>query len=81
MAYNDHHLKGNVMFKKPIPVTVSHELNLDELKATISDGADALKDTVRTLVITLAIGIPVVILFGVAANVVGDVVSDRLTNQ
>ena len=69
------------MFKKPVPVAVPHELNIDELKAVVSDTADALKDTVRTFVITLAIGIPVVILFGVAANVMGDVVTDRLTNQ
>lgn len=69
------------MFKKPVPVAVTHELNIDELKAVVSDTADALKDTVRTFVITLAIGIPVVILFGVAANVMGDVVTDRLTNQ
>lgn len=69
------------MFKKPIPVTVTHELNIDEFKETVVEAVDGVKDIVRTALICLAIGIPCAILFGVAANVMGDVVTDRLTSQ
>lgn len=69
------------MFKKPIIVNVEHDLNVDALKETYETAKGDMKQMLKTAGIALAIGIPCAILFGVAANVAGDVITDRLITQ
>lgn len=52
----------------------------DETKEYIDQKIEAVKNAVRDTLVILAIGIPCVIVFGVAATITGNVVSDKLTD-
>ena len=67
------------MFKKPLPVAVSHTVELDELKEFYGEAKADFKALLKTVGITLAIGIPCAILFGVAANLAGEAIQNNLT--
>jgi len=69
------------MFKKPITVNHNVGIDLPDLEAATTPVLDRVSEMLKTTFITLAIAIPVVIVFGVTANVVGDVVTDKLTNN
>lgn len=65
--------------KKPLAVNVTHTVELPDIKETIDEGLTNVKHMLKTVGITLAIGIPAAILFAVAANVAGDVLTHNLT--
>jgi hypothetical protein len=67
------------MFKKPVPVAVTHDVKLDELKEFYGEAKADFKALLKTVGITLAIGIPCAILFGVAANLACNLIEDNLT--
>lgn len=69
------------MFKKPIAVAVTHEVELDELREFYGEAKADMKQMLKTVGITLLIGIPCVILFGIAANIAGDMIQDNLTSS
>lgn len=65
--------------KKPLAVNVTHTVELPDIKETIDEGLTTVKHMLKTVGIALAIGIPSVVLFAVAANVAGDVITHNLT--
>lgn len=69
------------MFKKPI--TVDHVLSIptEEAKEVITHARDQFVPIIRTVGISLLVGIPCAILFGFAANVASEVAIDRLTSS
>lgn len=68
------------MFKKAIKVEVKHDLDKEGLMEVVEKATDNFKELLKTIGITLAIGIPCAILFGVAANLVGEAISDNITS-
>jgi hypothetical protein len=66
------------MFKNPLKMDVVHTLD-EETKEYIDRKVEGFKHMLRDTFIILAIAIPCVILFGVAANATGDIIVDKLT--
>lgn len=69
------------MWKKPIAMTHSVEVQLPDLGEAAQPVFDQFKSLLKTVGITLAIGIPTVIGLAFLANVGSEVVIDRLTNH
>lgn len=66
--------------KKPLAIQVTHNVELPDFKETIDEGIANVKQMLKTVGITLAIGIPAAILFAVAANTAGDIITANMTN-
>lgn len=68
------------MFKKPIAITHAINIPKEDLKEVVDHAKEGVVSILKTAGLCLLIGVPIVILFGYAANVVSEVAIDRLTN-
>lgn len=68
------------MFKKPIAITHAINIPKEDLKEVVDHAKEGVVSILKTAGLCLLIGVPSVILFGYAANVVSEVAIDRLTN-
>ena len=68
------------MFKKPIAITHAINIPKEDLKDVVDHAKEGVVSILKTAGLCLLIGVPSVILFGYAANVVSEVAIDRLTN-
>lgn len=68
------------MFKKPIAITHAINIPKEDLKDVVDHAKEGVVSILKTAGLCLLIGVPSVILFGYAANVVSEVAIDRLTD-
>ena len=68
------------MFKKPIAITHAINIPKEDLKEVVDHAKEGVVSILKTAGLCLLIGVPSVILFGYAANVVSEVAIDRLTD-
>lgn len=69
-----------MFFKKPIALTHTVEVEIPDLEAATKPVFDEAKRILRTVGLALAVGIPSVIIFALAARVGAEVLVDHLTD-
>lgn len=68
-----------MLFKKPIQLTHTHEVKVDNLKEVVDHAIDRTASLLKTVGITLLIGIPAVVVFALVARVGAEVTLDHMT--